>query len=370
MTRIRDIINIMESWAPASIAEDWDNPGLIVGNPDTPAGQVLITLDVTERILSLARERGASMIVSHHPPLFSPLKRISDDDMAGRIISAAVKHDIALYASHTNLDQAPGGVSFALADRLNLTDTRFLSPGNADMVKFVTYVPSDHTDSVRKAAADAGAGEIGNYRHCSFTSPGTGTFIPNDAAEPYSGSPGELSREREDRLEMILPAHLSGAVVAAARSAHPYEEMAFDLTPLAGKSPGFGYGVIGTLTSAMDRDAFIRMVGESLGVHTVGASHGTGQDITHVAVMGGSGRRFINHALAAGADAFVTGEIGHHDYLEHGRSLVLVDASHRATELPVLETIRRRFTDSGLTFDREPEIITDTETHGYDTINI
>lgn len=341
MIKIGDIIEAMEEWAPPSLAESWDNVGLMTGDPDATVNRVILTLDVSGDTLDSAAGTAGTMILAHHPVIFTPLKHLTGTSRPVRIVRAAVRRDIAIYAAHTNLDRAPGGVSAALASQLGLTKTNPLVRDCASM-KLVVFVPPEYTGRVREAVSAAGAGVIGNYTQCSFTASGTGTYLPSAEANPFAGSPGELSREPEERLEMIVPAHLTGKAVSAARDVHPYEEMACDLIPLANKDLSTGYGAIGDLSSPLDRMEFLTLVAERLELSGVRASQGTGDPIRRVAVLGGSGRSFIAAAMDAGADAYVTGDLGHHDYIDHGDKLLLVDATHRGTELPVLAAVEAR----------------------------
>ncbi|MFC1528771.1 Nif3-like dinuclear metal center hexameric protein [Candidatus Latescibacterota bacterium] len=348
MVKVRDVIEVIESWAPLSIAESWDNVGLITGEPDKNVTTVLITLDVTDKTISKAIKKHISLIISHHPPILKPIKNFTGPAMSSRVIRAAIKNNISIYASHTNLDQAPDGVSSVLARKLGLSSISFLDPGTSGMVKFVTFTPPEYTDSVRDAAGSRGAGIIGEYNLCSFTSRGTGTYIPSSSSAPYEGESGKLSQAEEDRLEMIVPASLVPSVVAAAREAHPYDEMAYDLIPLSNMSLSFGYGAVGNLKEKMNPEQFFEHVSESLGMKTLKISKGKSRYIQRVAVMGGCGRNYIDCAISCGAEAYVTGDLGHHDFLDYGKSIMLIDASHRATELPVLEKIRERLLISEL----------------------
>ena len=342
MAKVCDVIEIMENWAPSQLAESWDNVGLISGDPENNIESVIVTLDITEETISLAQKNRPSIVVSHHPPIFRPLKNLSGSEMSSRIIRSAVKKDLSLYTSHTNLDQASDGVSKALAEKLELKNITFLSPGNFEFFKFVIFTPPEYTDKIREAAGYAGAGIIGEYRLCSFTSRGTGTYIPSNDASPYEGKSAELSRVSEDRIEMVVPAPLISKVVEETRKVHPYEEMAYDLIHLHQKEPFFGYGAFGDLQKPLELPFFIEKVSQSLNIEKLKVSKCEKKSIKHVAVMGGRGKDYISKAISVGADAFVTGEIGHHDFLDNGSSIILVDASHRATELPVLNKIKER----------------------------
>jgi dinuclear metal center YbgI/SA1388 family protein len=345
MITVRDVIEAMERWAPSSLAESWDNVGLLTGAPGDPVRNILIALDVTDESLCAARDSGASLVISHHPPIFRPLSSLSGTSLPVRVLREAIRADIALFAAHTNLDQAPGGVSHAAARLLGVETTTPLVPAKSGMVKFVTFAPPSHVDSIREAAGNAGAGRIGGYGFCSFAARGTGTFLPDESARPFTGEPGRLSREIEDRIEMIVPAALVERVVEAVRKAHPYEEMAYDVIPLTNGRSVFGYGALGVLPSPMDSAEFVSLVARALGIDALAVTGNDGREIRRIAVMGGSGGSFIPDAVAAGADAYVTGDIGYHDFLAAGDSILLVDASHRATELPVLDAIERTLAD-------------------------
>ncbi|MFC1509086.1 Nif3-like dinuclear metal center hexameric protein [Candidatus Omnitrophota bacterium] len=346
MAKVRDVTDIMETWAPPSLAETWDNSGLITGDPDRDVSHVFVTLDVTREVIDLAVQHGASMVISHHPPIFKPLYSLTGRSPTTDIITHAIKNDIALYAAHTNLDQAPGGVSWALAQKLDLHSIEPLTAGTAGAVKFVTFVPPEHTDNVREAAASAGAGVIGEYRSCSFTTPGKGTYIPSEHAQPLEGISGELTRYDEDRIEMIVPEPLISRVIDAARKKHPYEEMAYDIIPLSHNRSVFGYGAVGELNVPTVIDALLDDVLYKLNIASLRISGAKKETVQRIAVMGGSGSALIGKAIGAKADVFITGEIGYHDFITYDGDIVLVDATHRATELPILERIVERLTGS------------------------
>ncbi len=237
-------------------------------------------------------------------------------------------------------------MSDSLAATLGIKTASHFAPGTAGMTKLVVFVPPEHTDRVRQAAGDAGAGIIGEYSQCSFASPGTGTFMPSAKAHPYDGSAGNLSRSAESRLEMVVPTPFAGNIVAAAKAAHPYEEMAYDLVPLANACTMFGYGAAGDMEHPMQSDLFADHVCRKLGVDCIRGSRGTNEPVRRAAVMGGAGGRYIGDAIESGADAYVTGDLGYHDFLSFGDDILLIDATHRATELPVLASIRDRLAAS------------------------
>ena len=340
MISIAEISHTLETFAPPALAESWDNVGLIVGSPATEVTGIVVALDVTLDTIHFARSSGANLIVSHHPPIFKPVSRLTGETLTSRVVTEAVKSGIALYAVHTNLDRAPDGVSIALANRLGIRRPVPLCEGNAPLMKFVTFVPHESTAAVREALSRSGAGIIGNYAECSFTVAGTGTYRPSDDSVPYHGSAGVLESAVEDRIEMILPAFCVREAIEAAQAAHPYEKMAYDLISLSGNDPRYGYGAIGYFESPMNRRDFSEHVMNALGINSLVCSSCKPEAIRRVAVMGGSGSDYIGWAIEKKADAFITSEIGHHDFVDHGSEILLIDATHLSTETPVLETLK------------------------------
>jgi dinuclear metal center YbgI/SA1388 family protein len=353
MHTIADVVEVMRRLAPESWAEEWDNVGWLVRSRRAAAKPLRVVLSLDPVEPEAAAEQGYSLNLTHHPSPFRPLRRLDDSMWAARAYAAGVD----LYAAHTNLDAAPGGVNDALASALGIVEPTPLLPGRETMLKFVTFVPESHVDDVRAACAAAGAGLIGLYEECSFETRGTGTFRPLSGAQPFTGSAeGRLAREPEVRLEMLTPARLSSQVVAAARAAHPYEEMAFDLVALANRPPSVGIGRVGRLAEAVEAAAFVALVGERLDCSPLAA--GPDKTVRTVAVIGGSGGDYWKDALDAGADACVTGEASHHHALDAAAAgLVLVAAGHFATERVVLPAIKERLETAlpGVRVDIAPE---------------
>lgn len=341
---IADIIRSFESWAPEATAESWDNVGLQVGDKSTQVERALVALDLTPGVVKEAREQGVQLVVTHHPAIFRPIHAIRADDLVGSMLLDLARSGIALYTAHTNLDAARGGVSFALADALGLQGVEFLAPNDGDRngnrVKLVTFVPESHVETVYTALSEAGAGTIGRYTECAFMSAGTGRYRVPENGDPMTGSPGSREQVDEIRLEMETRRPVLSAVLAALRSTHPYEEVAFDVIPLEGGSADTGMGAIGNLPQPMLLPDFINVVAESLGVAGLRYSGADDRTVERVAVCGGSGSGLIAKARSAGADAFVTGDVTYHRYFEPlqpdgTRIMALVDAGHYETERPV-----------------------------------
>lgn len=335
--RIQEVIEYMESWAPAAAALPRDNPGLQVGDPAQDLKNILVTLEVTDRIIEEAIENQANLILTHHPLIFAPFSSLDASSGLGGKIAALLKNEISVYAAHTNLDAAPDGVSVILAGILEINKPRFLSPPAGQWLKkLVVFVPAEHVDDVRQAMAKAGAGVIGDYTHCSFNIPGSGTFFGTEAASPRVGKKGALERVEEVRLEMILPAWKTVAVLAAMKASHPYEEVAYDLYPLENCDVNFGFGAIGELERSVSLMELVGTVKRKLGVKTVGVVEGPAERFSRLAVCGGSGGDLVGDAWRQGADAFITGEMKYHQYLEYEDRLTIIVAGHYATERVIL----------------------------------
>lgn len=331
---------MIEEYSPPDLAEEWDNCGLQVGDPDRLVNRVLVALDMDEAVLSEALEKEAGLVVTHHPLLLKGVKQIREDRPPGRLLAGIIRAGITVYAAHTNLDSARKGVNAILAEKLDLTDIRVIRPGRERFLKLAVFVPPDHADAVREALAGAGAGWIGNYSECTFMLKGTGTFRPLEGTIPYIGRVGDLEKVEEIRLETILPARLSGRAVKAMLEAHPYEEVAYDLYPLENTALGSGIGRLGSLKQPASLAEFARRVKEALQVPAVRCGGPADREVRKVAVCGGSGGDFWPLALAGGAQAIVTGDIGYHgarDMLAAG--MCFIDAGHYGTERVVLNRL-------------------------------
>jgi dinuclear metal center YbgI/SA1388 family protein len=338
---VQTLINFLEQLAPRRLACDWDNTGLLVGNPRAQVRKVLVALDVDDRVLAEAVALGAEFIVAHHPLIFRPLKNLRTDLPGGKTIASALAAGIAVYAAHTNLDVVAGGVSDALAFCLGLAETRVLRVTGSDALeKIAVFVPEGHEDGVRQAMSAAGAGWVGNYSHCTFQVSGMGTFMPQAGTDPFIGEQGKLAKVGELRIETVFPSSLRNRVVEAMRKAHPYEEVAYDLYSLQNEGKPFGFGRVGLIKECTLRE-FSQVVQEKLAVRSLRVSGNDNADIRKVAVCGGSGGDLVQAALFAGADVLVTGDVRYHEAREaHDSGLALIDAGHDATEKVIIPVLR------------------------------
>ncbi|EGA89197.1 hypothetical protein GPDM_12015 [Planococcus donghaensis MPA1U2] len=307
------IIEEFEKWSPKYLAMEGDPIGLHVGTLNKKIDRVLVTLDVNEEVVDEAIAKGAGLIIAHHPPIFRPLKNLQTDFPQGRLMGKLIKSDIAVYAAHTNLDVAAGGVNDLLATALGLQNTKVLVPTyEAELVKIAVFVPETHEETVREALAKAGAGAIGDYESCSYTLSGTGRFRPTNDADPYIGEAGKMEVTAESKVEVVVRKNEKDRVIKAMISAHPYEEVAYDVFTLENKEIAMGLGRVGTLETPMTLAEFAEWTKQQLGVPALRVVGAPDTVIKKVAVLGGDGNKYIQQAKRSGADVYVTGDLYFH----------------------------------------------------------
>jgi dinuclear metal center YbgI/SA1388 family protein len=341
---VSDVLEAVEGIAPGSLAEEWDNVGLQVGDPGARVSRVLVALTALPEVFDEAGELGADLLLLHHPLIFRPVGRLDTSTYPGDLIARAIGSNLAVLAAHTNYDAAPGGVSVALADALGLLDAERIVAPRGSMSKLVVFVPEENVEEIAEALARTGAGEIGEYTRCTFRTSGTGTFLGGEGSTPALGEKGQLERVEEIRLETVVPTHLAKGAAAAARAVHPYEEPALDAYPVEGRPPGCGYGRVGRLPEPLTPEALCTHVSERLGFPArLAAEVDPDRRIERIAVLGGSGGSFLREAAATGAGAYVTGDLDYHDaLLADSLGLVAMDAGHAPTELPSLKPLAER----------------------------
>ncbi|PLY00223.1 MAG: Nif3-like dinuclear metal center hexameric protein [Desulfuromonas sp.] len=338
--RVQDILGLVNAVCPASLAEEWDNVGLQVGDPASEVARIAIALDPTEATLDEAIAAGAQMLICHHPLIFKPLQQITPNDQTGKLVIRAIREDFAILAAHTNLDRAHGGLNDWLAGRLGVETTVPLESPEGLLCKLVVYVPVDHREAVASAIFSAGGGQIGNYDQCSFRTEGVGTFRPGDGTDPYIGDRGKSEEVPELRLETVVPKDKLGRVVAKMTKAHPYEEVAYDIIPLVNGRPDVGLGRIGRLEKPATLGRFADGVKQALGADHVRVVGDAGRLVEKIAVCGGSGASLLAAAARQGADVLVTGDVKYHDALiAEALGVALVDAGHFATEIIMVEEL-------------------------------
>ena len=329
---VKDVLSVIEGFAPACLAQPWDNSGLQVGDSSATSGRVLASLELTEDVLAEAVSGGFDTILTHHPVLFSPVQSLVEHRPKERLLRRVVEQHMNVISCHTNLDSADGGLADIAAEALGLRDTRPLETAAAGWVKLVGFIPADAVDEVARVVFAAGAGGVGRYSGCAFSCSGTGWFTPEKGATPTVGELGGAERVEEIRWETVLPRHRAAAVLAAYVGAHPYEEPAFDLVPVEDVLPNVGLGRVGQLGEQMRLEAFVGRVAERFGVEPVIGGGVRGRTVQRVAVVPGSGRGMVEKALGE-CDVLVTGDLTHHDAEQATeRGLVLVDVPHGEVE--------------------------------------
>ncbi|MFO7978193.1 MAG: Nif3-like dinuclear metal center hexameric protein [Bacteroidales bacterium] len=329
---LKEFLQELETIAPSSLQESYDNSGLQVGDPGMELTRGLICLDVTQGVIAEAIQQNCNLVISHHPLIFKGLKRITGQHYVDKIIMEAIKNDIAIVSVHTNLDNLKTGVNFKLASMLGLKNIRILDPRKGIVKKLVVFCPVAHAHLVREAIFKAGAGHIGEYSSCSFNVQGSGSFRAGQQANPFVGKINELHFEPEERIETVFPAYLENNILQAMLKSHPYEEVAYDVYSLDNAFDQVGSGITGELEEPVPEQAFLAHVREVLQVPVLKHSPFTGQVITKVALCGGSGSFLLEQAMKSASQAFITADVKYHQFFEPWPRLLLIDAGHYETE--------------------------------------
>lgn len=329
---IQTITDFLESLAPLSYQESYDNCGLIVGDKNARLKGLLVTLDVTEAVVDEAIANKCNLIVAHHPIVFGGLKKLNGKNYVERVVIKAIKKDIAIYAIHTNYDNVSHGVNAMIAERLGLQNTRILAPKKGLLRKLNTFIPAEFHEQVTQAVFKAGAGHIGNYSETSFNLHGIGTFKGNAASNPAIGQKGVKEEVKEIKFETIYPKHLESQILRALVNAHPYEEPAYDLMDLQNEHEKVGSGMIGELKQPADELNFLKSVKKQLKTACIRYTELRGKKVQKVAICGGSGRFLLPDALAAGADVFITGDFKYHEFFDAEGRIVVADVGHFESE--------------------------------------
>jgi dinuclear metal center YbgI/SA1388 family protein len=344
---LNTVLTSLNEIAPLANAEMWDNVGLLVGDPKQSISQIMLTIDYTAEVAHEAEKLKCDLVIAYHPPIFSAIKRITDDGPSG-LLHRAIRRGIAIYSPHTAWDAANGGANDVLAQYLGLKDVtplRAIQPAG-QYLKLVTFVPESHVDAVSYALFAVGAGHIGNYHSCSFRAPGLGTFFGQPGANPAVGKVGILEKQPEIRLETIVPIAKTRDAVQALIRSHPYEEPAYDLTPLAALPSTTGHGRIGNLPETMQIEAVIDRLKKTLDLDRllVGESK---QICQRIAICAGSGGELLDDAIRANADVFLTGELRHHDVLKAlNNGISTICTLHSNSERPSLTRLMARLQQS------------------------
>jgi dinuclear metal center YbgI/SA1388 family protein len=330
--QIHEVTQWLENIAPLNLQENYDNAGLIIGEPGNECSGMLIALDITEEIIAETLRKNCNLIIAHHPLIFKGLKNLNNKNYIERTVIAAIKNNIAVYAIHTNLDNILTGVNFKIAEKLKLKNLRVLVPKENTLVKLATFSPASHAEQIRNALFNAGAGAIGNYDECSFSAEGNGTFKAGKNADPYVGNIGERHMEHEVKIEVIVPENRKEFVIRQLMNVHPYEDVAYDVYPLVNTRNDIGSGAIGDLTMALSEEDLLKLLKKEFNVKVIRHSSFLHKNIMKIALCGGAGSFLIAAAKAAGADAFITADIKYHEFFDASNSIFLADIGHYESE--------------------------------------
>lgn len=331
--KIKDVTRYLEEWAPLSYQESYDNSGLLTGDSSWDVKGVLVTLDCTEDVVDEAIQSGCNLIVAHHPILFKGIKKLTGSSYVERTIIKAIKHDVAIYAIHTNLDNVHTGVNKKICEKIGLKNLKVLAPKMDTLNKLVTFIPKDNAPQVTEALYTAGAGQIGDYKNCSFQMQGTGTFMPTENTNPHLGERNQQTYVDEVRVEMIFSSHQRKHILAALRKSHPYEEVAYYVFPLLNENQEVGSGMVGELDSPMEPLEFLRSLKNSMGLEIIRHTAILPKKIQKIAVCGGSGSFLLPKAIQAGADFFITADFKYHEFFDADGRIIIADIGHYESEV-------------------------------------
>ncbi|MDR3129421.1 MAG: Nif3-like dinuclear metal center hexameric protein [Tannerellaceae bacterium] len=350
MVSIREVLDVLEEFAPLALQESFDNTGIQVGEIGQEVKGVLLCVDVTEDVMDEALVKGCNLVIAHHPLLFKPVKSLRGTTYVERCVMKACKYDMVIYAAHTNLDNLRKGINGWLGKRIGLDNVHILSPKREGLVKVVTFVPSGHVQKVQDALFATGAGCVGNYDRCSFRHEGLGSFRAQEGAHPFLGKVGKEHVEREERIETVVPVHLQEKILQAVYAAHPYEEPVTDLYPLNNAWEEVGSGIWGDLSAEEDEREFLLRVKELFKIRCIKHSTLRGKPVRRVAVCGGSGAFLIKEAIACGADVLLTGEARYNDYHDVQNRLLLAVTGHYESEACTKDIFRTLLSEKFPTF--------------------
>jgi len=350
MPTIKELASYLETIAPPSLQESYDNAGLIVGSFSEEIQGVLVSLDCTEAVVDEAIKHNCNVIVSHHPIVFSGIKKLNGKNYVERIVIKAIKNNISIYAIHTNLDNVHTGVNKKICDKLGLKNTSVLAPKKNVLRKLVTFCPKDHADKVHEGLFAAGCGHIGNYDQCSFNAEGTGTFRGSDKTNPYVGEKGKQHHEAEVRIETVFPAYIQTVVIEALLKAHPYEEVAYDIYSLENYHQQIGSGMVGELEKEMEEKEFLTHLKSAMEAGCIRYTAFTGKKVKRVAVCGGAGSFLLQDAIRAGAQMFVTADYKYHQFFDADGRIVIADIGHYESEHFTSELLKELLINNFSTF--------------------
>lgn len=346
--QIKKVIEYLEELSPTHYAESYDNVGLLVGDANSDLTGILITHDTLPEVVDEAIDKGLNLIVSFHPIIFSGLKKITGKSYIEKTVIKAIKNDIAIYAIHTALDVSWHGVNDIVLKKLGAINKQILIPKEKTIKKLTTYAPLKNANDVRKAIFNAGGGSIGNYINCSFNVNGDGTYQGNEESNPVIGEKGKLHTEKETSINITFPTHLESIIIKTLIEAHPYEEVAYEVTTLDNCNQHIGLGMTGELEKGMSEIEFLEFLKDKLPTKCIRHSKLLGKKVKKIAILGGSGSFATKAAIASGADVFISADFKYHDFYQAENKIIIADIGHyeseQFTKSILFEYLRKKIT--------------------------
>jgi dinuclear metal center YbgI/SA1388 family protein len=348
--KIKDVTRYLEEWAPLSYQESYDNSGLITGDLNTEIKGVLLTLDCTEDVIDEAIRMGCNLVIAHHPIVFKGLRKLTGSNYVERTIIKAIRNDISIYAIHTNLDNVHTGVNKMICEKIGLKNLKVLAPKHDTLNKLVTFIPRENARQVTAALYEAGAGQVGDYKNCSFQLDGVGTFMPTTSTTPHIGEHEKQTYVNETRLELLFPGHLKKQILKALKAAHPYEEVAYYIFPLLNENQHVGSGMLGELETGEEPIQFLQSLKNKMGLNVIRHTAPLSNNIQKVAVCGGAGSFLLPNAIQGGADVFVTADVKYHEFFDADKKIMIADIGHYESEVFTKELLMQVLTKKFHTF--------------------
>lgn len=356
MTKVKEIIYHLNSIAPYSLQEAYDNSGLIIGNPETEVQGVLVSLDCTEEIIDEAVELGANIIIAHHPIVFKGLKSLTGKTYVERTVIKAIQNNISIISFHTNLDNIINGVNGKIANIIGLKNRKILLPKTGTLKKLSFFVPSTHLELVSAAIHKAGAGQVGNYKDCAFMTEGTGTFTPVEGASPYLGKINQAAAEKEIKVEVLIAESDVNAVLKALRESHPYDEIAYFLHGLDNYHQEVGAGLVGSLEKEMDTHEFLDHLKKVMNVSVIKHTALIHNKIQKIALCGGAGSFLTGAAISSGAEIYISADFKYHEFFDAEGKIIIADIGHFESEKYtidlLIDLISNKFTNFALHYTK------------------
>ena len=333
--KISSFTQHFEAVLPLAWAESYDRCGFThTTSSDTEIKHILCALDCTPAVVRLAKELDCQLIVTHHPLYINGIDDLGSfmQSSVGEAFKLLCQFEIGHYTAHTNLDNAPQGINHQLGSLIGLASIHKVAAQKSKLYKLSTYLPINDIAMMRDHLSACGAGELGEYKNCSFSSYGVGTFHPSILAKPAVGKGGEINMVEEAKLEMLFPDYLQAILVDQIHKHHPYEQPAIDIIALEQYHPEIGGLTIGYFKPEIAAADFLDKLCSALNLKNVKIS-GKNAKIHKVAIASGAGASYYDRALAAGCDAFITSEIKHHQFIENNDMMLLVDIGHSESEI-------------------------------------